>query len=80
MTLHLQVTINGFKALVKFIGNPEFIYLHGSQPYIIPKRISQDVVESFYSMQACGGTNNMTAYTDGYNVNSMISCSEAKGL
>ncbi|CAB4000778.1 Hypothetical predicted protein [Paramuricea clavata] len=61
---------------------PEFISLHGSQPYIIPKRISQDVVESFFSMQrqACDGTNNMTAYIYGYNVNSMISCSEAKRL
>lgn len=30
--------------------------------------------------QACGGTHNMTAYTYGYNVNSMISYSEAKRL
>jgi hypothetical protein len=30
--------------------------------------------------QACGGTNNMTAYTYGYNVNSMISYCEAKRL
>ena len=68
--------------MVKFIGTPEFISLHGNQSYIIPKRISQDVVESFFSVQrqACGGTNNMTAYTYGYNVNSMISCSEAKRL
>jgi hypothetical protein len=80
-TLYLQFTINGFKALVKFIAAPEFSSLHQSQPYIIPKRISQDVVESFFSMQrqACGGTN-MTAYTYGYNVNSMISYSEAKRL
>ncbi|XP_028407341.1 uncharacterized protein LOC114529968 [Dendronephthya gigantea] len=78
----IQVTINGFKALVKFIGTPEFRSLHGSPPYIIPKRISQDIVESFFSMQrqACGGTNNMTAYTYGYNVNSMIIRSEAKRL
>lgn len=29
---------------------------------------------------ACGGTNNVTTYTYGYNVNSMISYSEAKRL
>ena len=80
--LYFQVTINGFKELIKFIGTPEFKSLHGSHPYIIPKRVSQDIVESFFSMQrqACGGTNNMTAYTYGYNVNSMISYSEAKRL
>lgn len=30
--------------------------------------------------QACGGSNNMTAYTYGYNVCSMVSYSEAKCL
>ena len=47
---------------------------------VIPKRVSTDIVESFSSMQrqVCGGAN-MTAYTYGYNVNS-ISYSEAKRL
>ena len=67
---------------MKFIGDLKFTSLHGSHLYIIPKRISQDVVESFFSIQqqACGGTNNMTAYTYGYNVNSMISYAEARCL
>lgn len=45
--------------------------------YIIPKRISQDVVESFFSLQrqSCGGTNNMTAYTYGYNISSTLASS-----
>ena len=45
--------------------------------YIIPKRLSQDVVESFFSVQrqSCGGTSNMTAYTYGYNINSSLASS-----
>ena len=45
--------------------------------YIIPKRLSQDVVESFFSVQrqSCGGSNNMTAYTYGYNINSTLASS-----
>ena len=45
--------------------------------YIIPKRLNQDVVECFFSIQrqSCGGTNNMAAYTYGYNVNSVVASS-----
>ena len=50
---------------------------HPGDPYIIPRRLSQDVVECFFSIQrqACGGTNNMTAFTYGYNVNSVLASS-----
>lgn len=43
--------------------------------YIIPKRLNQDIVESFFSSQRqmCGGSTNMTAFTYGYNVNGIIS-------
>ena len=45
--------------------------------YIIPKRIGQDVVESFFSVQrqAFGGTTNMTAFACGYNINSILASS-----
>lgn len=64
---------------MKYINSSEFTSLYGSH-YIIPKRLNQDIVESFFSLQrqACGGSNNMTAYTYGYNVNSRISFSDAK--
>ncbi|CAB4033671.1 Hypothetical predicted protein, partial [Paramuricea clavata] len=68
------VSINGFKALVQFIESPLFQSKHPGNHYIISKRISQDVVESFFSVQrqSCGGTNNMTAYTYGYNISSTL--------
>ena len=77
----MQVSINGFKELVKFIESPEIQSLQGSH-YVIPKRLSQDLVESFFSVQrqSCGGTNNMTAIAYGYNVNSAISYSATKLL
>ena len=73
----LQVSINGFKSLVQFIESPLFQSKYPGNHYIIPKRISQDVVESFFSIQrqSCGGTNNMTAYTYGYNISSTIASS-----
>ena len=78
----MQVSINGFKELVKLIENCAIQSLHGSHLYLIPKRLSQDIVESFFSLQrqSCGGTSNMTAYTYGYNVNSAITYSTTKLL
>jgi hypothetical protein len=73
----LQVSINGFKSLVQFIESPLFQSKYPGNHYIIPKRISQDVVESFFSVQrqSCGGTNYMTAYTYGYNISSTLASS-----
>ena len=66
--------------MVRYIESPEFKATYGSHHYVIPKRLNQDIVESFFSVQrqSCGGSNNMTAYTYGYNVNSTISHQVAK--
>ena len=73
----LQVAINGFKSLVQYTDSAIFQSMYPGNHYIIPKRISQDVVESFFSIQrqACGGTTNMTAFTYGYNINSILGSS-----
>ena len=56
-----------------------FKAVHGSDYYIIPKRLSQDIVESFsLQRQSCGGSSNMTAYAYGYNVSSAVSHQTAK--
>ena len=43
--------------------------------YLIPKRLNQDIVESFFSLQRqlCGGNRNITAYSYAYNVNGILS-------
>ena len=54
-----------------------FQLMYPGNHYIIPKRISQDVVEAFFSVQrqACGGSTNMTAFTYGYYINSILASS-----
>lgn len=66
---------------MKFIESPKIQSLQGNH-YVIPKRLSQDLVESFFSVQrqSCGGTTNMTAVAYGYNVNSAITYSATKLL
>ena len=48
----------------------------------MPKRLNQDIVESFFSVQrqSRGGTNNMTAHVYGYNVDSQTSYSDVRLL
>ena len=67
--------------MVNYINSSGFKSLHGCH-YVIPKRLNQDIVESFFSIQrqSCGGSNNMTAHVYGYNVNSHISYSDARLL
>lgn len=62
---------------MSFVESALFKSRYPGYHYVIPKRLSQDVVESFFSVQrqACGGTNNMTAYTYGYNINSSLAAS-----
>ena len=57
---------NSFK-VVKSNPSMEVIYILFEKA-----RLSQDRVESFFSLQrqSCDGKSNMTAYTYGYNVNS----------
>ena len=59
--IFLQVSINDLKALLQFVESPLFQSKYPDNHYIIPKRISQDVVESFFSVQrqSCGGTTNI---------------------
>ena len=72
----LTLSLATLKALINYIKNDNFFTnKFGRDLYIIPKRISQDFVESFFSKQrqSCGGTQNMTAYTYGYNIYSSLS-------
>ena len=50
--------------------------------YVNVKQISQDHVESYFSAQRqiCGGTQNMTGYTYGYNINCLNNLSSSKVL
>lgn len=60
---------------MKFLHTNEFISKYGDGLYLNLKRISQDHVESYFSAQRqmCGGTQNMTGYTYGYNINTLNS-------
>ena len=74
------MTIDGLKELLAYMDTDEFKQEYGSDLYIVPKRLNQDVVESFFSSQRqmCGGTRNMTAYTYGYNVNGLVTYCSSK--
>jgi len=62
------------------MNSPVFQGEFGQHLYIILKRLNQDCVESFFSVQRqmCGGTHNMTAYTYGYNLTGNISFTGSK--
>ena len=67
------MSIEGLKGLVAYINTDEFKAEYGNL-YVIPKKLNQDIVESFFSSQRqmCGGSRNMTAFTYGYNVNGLV--------
>lgn len=50
--------------------------------FVIPKKLNQDFVESFFSCQRqmCGGTQNMIAYVYAYNINGYSCYQTAKAL
>lgn len=48
--MYLKVSIDGLKELVAYINTDEFKAEYGNV-YIIPKRLNQDLVESFSSSQ-----------------------------
>ena len=54
---------------MKLLQTKEFSDKYVDGLYLNVKRISQDHVESYFSAQRqmCGGTQNMTGYTYGYN-------------
>ena len=68
--------------LLEFMKTESFVQNYGNNLYINLKRISQDHVESYFSAQRqmCGGTQNMTAYTYGYNINSLTTLQSARLL
>ena len=68
--------------LVELINSADFQTAYGEDFFIIPRKINQDFVECFFSKQRqmCGGTNNMTAHTYGYNINSCLSIASSSFL
>lgn len=69
-----QLSISCLQELVGYITQTEFQEVYG-EVYLIPKRLNQDIVESFFSLQRqlCGGNRNITAYSYAYNVNGILS-------
>ena len=76
----LQVTIEALKGLLIYIQTDPFQTEFGDDLYLILRRLNQDCVESFFSVQRqmCGGTQNMTAYSYGYNLAGNISFTGSK--
>ena len=78
---NLQMTISATKELLHFIGTQEFVNEYG-ELFLILDKLNQDFVESFFSCQRqmCGGTQNMTAFVYGYNVNGYTTFQATKAL
>ena len=74
------MTVNALNELLKFIKTDAFTNEYGDKIYLNLSRINQDFVESFFSCQRqmCGGTQNMTGYVYGYNINSLTSLRSSK--
>ena len=74
-------TIDALKRLLKFIDSKKFREEYG-ELFIIPAKLNQDFVESFFSTQRqmCGGTQNMTAYVYACNINGYSCFQIAKAL
>ena len=70
------------KEFLDFINTREFKAKYGDDLYVNVKRISQDHVESYFSAQRqmCGGTQNMTGYSYGYNINCLNNLRSSKLL
>ena len=75
------MTISATKELLHFICTEEFVNAYG-ELYVNLSRLNQDFVESFFSCQRqmCGGTQNMTGYVYGYNVNGYATFQASKVL
>ena len=71
----INLTVNGFCGLIAHLCQPSFTSQHFAGHFIIPKRLSQDIIESHFSQQrgGCGGNQNMTAYAYSYN-NQRLMC------
>lgn len=64
-----------------FIGSEEFVNEYG-ELFLVLNKINQDFVESFFSCQRqmYGGTQNMTAFVYGFNVNGYTTFQATKAL
>ena len=78
----IKGTVDALKGLLKFMASDEFVSCYGNQLYLNLSRINQDFVESFFACQRqmCGGTQNMTGYTYGYNINTILSLKSTRQL
>ena len=77
-----KVTVRAINELLKFMKTDGFVAEYGSNLYLNLKKISQDHVESYFyaQRQMCGGTQNMTGYTYGYNINSLTTLRSSRLL
>ena len=75
------MSISATRELLHFIRSEEFVNEYG-ELFLILNKINQDFVESFFSCQRqmCGGTQNMTAFVYGYNVNGYTTFQATKAL
>ena len=75
------MSISATRELLHLIGSEEFVNEYG-ELFLILNKINQDFVESFFSCQRqmCGGTQNMTAFVYGYNVNGYTTFQATKAL
>ena len=77
----LKLTCMFYKDFINFIRtNDNFKERFGHNLYIIPRRNTQDSLESFFAVQrqACGGAQNMTAFVYGYNIESSLCREQSK--
>ena len=70
----LCLTVNGLCGFIDHIVHLRFVAKYGGGLFVIPKRLSQDIVESYFSLQrsSCGGNTNMTGYVYGNTAQSLI--------
>ena len=74
------MTLSSFIDLLKYIFSQQFQEKYPSKPYIIPKRLNQDIVEGWFSHQrgCCGDNREPTVLQYGYNNMKLLSISQAK--
>ena len=75
-----HLTLSSFIDLLKYIFSQQFQEKYPSKPYIIPKRLNQDIVEGWFSHQrgCCGDNREPTVLQYGYNNMKLLSISQAK--
>ena len=76
----VHLTISSLIDLVKYISREDFRVMYPSAPYIIPKRLNQDIVESWFSHQrgCCGDNREPTVMQYGCNSTKLLSLKKSK--